>query len=100
LTGLILPEGITAIGKFAVSGCVNLAYVQVPDSVTRMGEGALVKKFESNVGFTHVMENKEFFPAIRCGENSWIAQTIRSMKEKDGWNASHSMEHVVEFQYI
>jgi hypothetical protein len=34
----------------------------VPESVNQLGEGGLVKQFESDVGFTHAMESKEHYP--------------------------------------
>ena len=60
ITSLTLPEGLTSIGAYAVSGCKNLAYMLIPGSVTDIGDHGLMKKFESDVGFTHVMENKEY----------------------------------------
>lgn len=99
LTGLTLPEGVKSIGKYAVNGCVNLEYMDVPESVEKLDEGALVKKLESNFGFTHVVETKEYYPQIRCREGSFVDNTLKEMKEKDGWDKSHSNEHVVEVVY-
>ena len=100
LTGLILPEGLVRIGKFAVGGCPNLAFVQAPDSLTEMGESALMCKFESGVGFTHVMENKEYYPTIRCRQGSWIDGQMQKLKASDSWGGSHSTKHIVEVQYL
>lgn len=99
LTGLSIAEGVKVIGKYAVNGCINLQYVRVPESVEKLGEGALVKKIESNFGFTHVVETKEYYPEIRCKEGSYVDQALKEMKQKDGWKDSHSMEHVVEVRY-
>lgn len=41
----------------------------------KLDEGALVKKLESNFGFTHVVESKEYYPCIRCKEGSFVDQT-------------------------
>ena len=100
LTGLVIPEGVTRIGRFAVSGCRELKYVQVPDSVTSMGDQALMRKFESDVGFTHVMENKEHYPEIRCHAGSWIDQKMREIKASDTWADSHGTKHLVEIVNI
>jgi hypothetical protein len=100
LTGLKLPEGLISIGKFAVSGCVNLVYVDVPESVTKLGESALVKQFESDVGFTHVMESKEQYPEIRCKKGSWIDLKIQEIQKSDVRAVSHSILHLVEIKYL
>lgn len=100
LTGLVLPDGLVRIGKFAVGGCPNLAYVQVPDSLAEMGENALMCKFESDVGFTHVMENKEFYPEIRCRQGSWIDEKMLALKASDSWAGSHGTKHIVELRYL
>ena len=100
LTGLILPESVTAIGKYAVNGCKELAYVSIPASVCILGEGALIKRFESNFGFTHVVESKEYYPVIRCKEGSFIDSYFKDLKEKDGWKDAHSNEHLVVIEYV
>lgn len=100
LTGLVLPDGVTRIGKFAVGGCPNLAFVQVPDSVCEMGESALMCKFESDVGFTHVMENKEYYPEIRCHAGSWIDGRMQELKASDNWADSHGTKHFVTIAYL
>lgn len=96
ITALIIPEGVKHIGRFAVSGCKLLEYVVVPDSVTSMGDQALMKKFESDVGFTHVMENKEHYPEIRCHAGAWIDGEMRKIKDSDSWADSHGTKHLVE----
>jgi len=96
MTGLVIPEGVRHIGRFAVSGCKLLEYVQVPDSVESMDEQALMHKFESDVGFTHVMENKEHYPEIRCHAGSWIDTRMREIKASDSWADSHGTKHLVE----
>lgn len=99
LTGLYLPDGLKVIGKYTVNGCQNLAYVRVPESVEKLGEGALVQKIESNFGFTHVVESKEYYPQIRCKEGSFVDQAFQEMKKTDGWHQSHSNQHIVELVY-
>jgi hypothetical protein len=100
LTGLRLPEGLVSIGKFAVSGCINLVYVDVSGSVTQLGESALVKKFENDIGFTHVIESKEYYPEIRCKKGSWIDQKIQEIQKSDVRAASYSILHLVELKYL
>lgn len=99
LTGLYLPDGLKKIGNYTVNGCQNLEYIRVPESVDILGEDALVKKIESNFGFTHVVESKQFFPKIRCKEGCFVDRAIQEMKSKDGWKDSHSNEHIVEVVY-
>ena len=72
----------------------------MPESVEELEEGALVKKLESNFGFTHVVETKEYYPQIRCVEGSFTDKAILEMKKKDGWDKSHSNEHIVDLVYI
>ena len=100
ITGLVIPEGVTHIGRFAVSGCKLLAYVAVPDSVTSMDDQALMRKFESDVGFTHVMENKEHYPEIRCHEGSWIDRKMQEIKASDSWEDAHGTKHLVTLKYL
>ena len=100
MTGLVIPEGVRHIGRFAVSGCKLLQYVQVPDSVESMDEQALMRKFESDVGFTHVMENKEHYPEIRCHAGSWIDARMRRIQASDSWADSHGTKHLVEIVNI
>jgi hypothetical protein len=99
LTGLFIPDGVKVLGKYVVNGCLNLEYVRVPESIEKMGEGALVRKIDSNFGFTHVVETKEYYPQIRCKEGCYVDQAFQTMKQNDGWKDSHSMEHVVELKY-
>jgi hypothetical protein len=100
LTGLHLPEGLVSIGKNAVSGCINLVYVDVPGSVTQLGEGGLVKSYESDVGFTHVMESKEQYPEIRCKMDSWIDQKIQEIQKSDVHAPAFSILHLAELKYL
>jgi hypothetical protein len=100
LTGLHLPEGLVSIGKNAVSGCIHLVYVDVPGSVSQLGEGALVKKYESDVGFTHVMESKEWYPEIRCKKGSWIDHKMQEIQKSDVRAVSHSILHIIELKYL
>lgn len=100
LTGLVLPQGLLRIGKYAVSGCRNLAYVQVPDSVAELGESALMKKFESDVGFTHVMENIEHYPLIRLKAGCYVDEALKALKATDGFANGHGVRHIIEFEYV
>lgn len=99
LTGLYIADGVKVLGKYTVNGCSNLQYVRVPESVEKLGDGALVKRIDSNFGFTHVVETKEYYPEIRCREGSYVDQFFKEMKKKDGWKDSHSMEHIVTVSY-
>ena len=40
LTGVNIPDGVTAIGAHAFDGCAGIESMTIPDSVTRIGEGA------------------------------------------------------------
>ena len=100
LTGLHLPEGLTAIGKYAVSGCINLNYIQVPESLSKLGENALVKRFESIVGFTHTMDSKEYYPEIRCKEGSWGDLQLQHLKASAVKSGASSTERIIELKYI
>ena len=40
LTSVVLPSGITSIGKYAFSACVNLESITIPSGVTMVCEGA------------------------------------------------------------
>ena len=90
ITGIYLPDGVRKIGKYTVNGCENLSYVRVPKSVESLGESGLVKKFESNCGFTHT---------IQSTEGSWIDQKIGELIGKGNQIQSHSTTYVVEMEY-
>ncbi|MBE6041818.1 MAG: hypothetical protein E7220_04770 [Clostridiales bacterium] len=101
LTGLILPEGLKKIGAYSVNGCVNLEFIDVPDSLEELGEDALVRKTESNVTFKHTIDSKMYMPEIRCTEGSYVDNAIKEILSKDGLapSGSHSNEHVVKVVY-
>ncbi len=40
VTDLVVPDGVTSVGKFAFVGCSGLKSVTIPDSVTSVGQGA------------------------------------------------------------
>jgi hypothetical protein len=40
IKSVVIPEGITSIGKFAFSDCRSLANISIPNSVTSIGESA------------------------------------------------------------
>jgi len=46
---VIIPEGVTKIGKFAFNGCQNLEEIIIPDSVTTIEEGAFSETDLKNV---------------------------------------------------
>lgn len=50
LTGIIFPENITYIGRYAFSNCSNLKSIVIPQAVTRLGDGA----FANCSGLTNV----------------------------------------------
>ena len=40
LTSVVIPEGVTEIGKEAFQGCTSLTSVVIPESVTKIGNYA------------------------------------------------------------
>ena len=51
ITDLVIPEGVTSIGRAAFAGCSSLTSVTIPDSVTSIGVGA----FAGCSGLTNVI---------------------------------------------
>ena len=41
-TDVVIPAGVTTIGKYAFYGCSNLQSIVIPDSVTTIGDGAFL----------------------------------------------------------
>ena len=46
LTSVIIPEGTIYLGQYAFYGCKNLKYIELPDSVTKIGTEAFHKCHE------------------------------------------------------
>ena len=65
ITSVILPEGLTAIGANAFSGCAGLTSVSIPSSVTSIGENAFWDCTElKNITYTGTEPQKQ---AIEIG---------------------------------
>ena len=50
VTNLVIPDGVTSIGMYALSGCAGLTSITIPDSVTSIGEQA----FSGCTGLTSI----------------------------------------------
>lgn len=99
ITGLYLPDGVKTIGKYTVNCCEKLEYIRVPESVEKIGESGLVKRFESNCSFDHTIASKEIYPEIRCKEGSYVDKMIKELLEKKNKIASHSVTYEVKLVY-
>ncbi len=42
VTSIIVPDGVTSIGRLAFSSCENLQYINIPANVETIGEGAFM----------------------------------------------------------
>ena len=51
-----VPEGVTAIGRYAFSGCQKISDVQLPKSLQRIGEGAFMGTPLRNIDVSGVNE--------------------------------------------
>lgn len=100
LTSLTLPEGLTAIRRSSVSGCSHLEWVYVPDSVTELEDGGLTRKFDTVVGYTHVMETVEILPVIRCHAGSWIDQTLQALQAASHVENGQGNRKEVTIEYV
>ena len=49
LTYVIIPNGVTEIGKDAFSGCEKLTTVVIPEGVTKIGDAAFDRCFDMRV---------------------------------------------------
>ena len=82
---LIIPEGITEIGRRAVFQAVNLEKVIIPNSVTKIGEEAFTYCFAlETLNIPNSVETIEesAFRECRCLESVSIPSGIKSIGEK------------------
>ena len=73
VTELIIPDGVTEIGKYAFQGCTQLASVSLPESLKTIGESAF------DIGRYNYLVSVEFrgtadeWNAVEIGEyNTYI----------------------------
>ena len=80
VTDLIIPDGVTSIGKYAFVQCYSLTSVNIPDSVTTIGEEAFYDcdsltefkgKFASEDGRCLIIDGILNSFAIGCGATEY-----------------------------
>lgn len=90
ITELVIPEGVTSIGRYAFSGCNSLTSVTIPGSMTSIGTGA----FMNCMGLTKVYCYAEqvpetassAFPSSMRNAVLYVpASSIESYKETSLW---------------
>ena len=62
IKSVVIPNGVTSIGKEAFYGCSNLTSVTIPDSVTSIGDGAFF-----GVKSVQVSSGHPIFSVDKCG---------------------------------
>ena len=91
ITELVIPEGVTSIGRYAFSGCNSLTSVTIPGSMTSIGTGA----FMNCKGLTKVYCYAEqvpktassAFPSSMRNAVLYVpASSIESYKETSPWS--------------
>lgn len=80
---ITVPQGITGIGAQAFYQNKKLTGLTLPEGVKSIGKYAVNGCV--NLEYMDVPES--------------VDKVLKEMKEKDGWDKSHSNEHVVEVVY-
>ena len=59
-----------------------------------------MKKFESDVRFTHIIKSKESYPLICYSTGSYADTFMQQIKQSDSWEDSYGIRHFIEIEYI
>ena len=71
LTSVTIPNGVTAIGRFAFNSCNNLVSIAIPDGVTSIGNQAFY-----SCGLTRV-----FIPKTVTQIGSWVFDSCKNLTD-------------------
>lgn len=78
LTELIIPETVTSISNFAFNYCVNLNYLSLPDSVTRIGEESF---YACAIKDIYIPQNVDYI-----GANAFACYDYKNPNANDPYN--------------
>ena len=84
ITSVIIPDGVTEIGKYAFSGCIGISNVTFPASLRSIGEGAFYGcRSLTNVSFSDGLKKIGSFAFFRCLhlQSVSLPSTLRSIED-------------------
>ena len=95
LTNLIIPDGVTSIGKYAFDGCYSLKSVTIPSSVTSIGNGA----FRACCGLIEVINKSKLTITAGRSDNGNIgyrAKNVKTSGESDVVNVNGYLFYFID----